>query len=222
MTVTEMIAKVKRLIDDGTASRLATADYEDELFHAAQQVADDLDMHGFWRPGGIQTISVVAGTLAYALSSDFSRVRQAIRTDITNEYLPCTEVNPVDWPVFATAGSAYNEFGGLVFYIGEDSSAKSFNLVGDPGASATIKLYYTQKVTAVTGSSSYTQIPTEHHPLVPLRCAAEIMGMDARPAAAAINGEYAMYLERAKRSLEHRRGSMTIADEENLVSACYW
>lgn len=204
---------LRRRISDSDSTLFSDTPLELELLSAARFISQEVELRSIF-PRALtksQTLTVVAGTLAYQLNTDFVVLRRARRTDGPVP-IECHEIDVDDIGRWEESAVPIAPDGRPIFYLSTDSTGVlTFNFPSDPKTSMTISVEYQKTIADVADGASYA-VPDALHELIVLYAAIQLLGSDAAngEALAAVTNDYnarrdqmKSLLRRTKRPLRH-------------------
>lgn len=168
---------------------------------SVQKVIDNEDEKYFC---GVETYSVVANadSLEFELPTGCMRIRQVEKVT-TGRPQPCV---PVDFrlrhdSIAAVVDDVSGSTGTLFYYL----RGTKLGIVA-PTEAATIRCYYTKKVTDLSGDSDVSEIPLEYHDLVCLLAAQLMYGSQDRPMPVELRNRLDYEMAKIPADVQNREG----------------
>lgn len=181
MTLTQLISRVRFLIDEPTPQNFTDSDITLALNVAQQDVSKEIvhiyedyfEKQADLNPAGGGTI---AGTEFYTLPSDFLKFKRIERTD-TGEPLTPIDQNEKQWNNFGLVTVVTSTMP-LSYYV----TGNSLGLNPVPQTVIPIRMTYNYRLpdmdTSNPGTSDVSQIPAEHHDMMAVRAAIDVFLKD--------------------------------------------
>lgn len=215
-----MVVMLRRRINDSDSTRwLTDTPLTAELLLAARFISRQVELKAIFpmRGTATQTLSIVAGTTAYNLNSDFAYFRKARRTDTTRP-VQCHEIDGDDAEYWEEAQTCFDDEGRVVFYLDSSTSdVITLNLPADPKRAMTIVVRYGKEIADVAGGSSSYAIPRQLDELCVLRAGRQLLGLDAA-GKTGVEPDYQEQMEQAKGTLRKTKRKLQVRSADGIIS----